>query len=41
MVDLFIRARALVNRLLRRYGMQISHPPQPLPRKLWLFWAQG
>lgn len=41
MVDLFIRARALVNRLLRRHGMQITHPPQPLPRKLWLFWAQG
>lgn len=38
---LFIRGRSLVNRALKGHRLEITKAPRPLPRKIWMFWAQG
>lgn len=39
--ELFIRGRSLVNRAFKGHRLEITQAPRPLPRKIWMFWAQG
>lgn len=39
--EAFIRLRSLANRAARGHSLTIDRTPRPLPRKIWLFWAQG
>ena len=38
----FARAKGLQRRLLKRLGRETAPlEPRPLPRRIWMFWAQG
>ena len=41
LLNAFIRARALWNRGTKGHRLEIELLPKPLPKIIWMFWAQG